>query len=333
MEYEKDIALLLGPQVYEKMLEAADHGIIDHYKLTDISAKLDPRVNGDLVHAKQSPNFEMGRWALRRVLCKWYNFILDQQGSALLKLISVLRHPDINLLALAAEIEQIALAPNSNIVKAGGETLMTQLKKIPQLESKNIELEEKIARLEDKLEDAEKRNAEKNLALCEMQTRLDLSAEEKQAILGEEEMLLGKGSFGANLYRKKILNTDYTVQKINKRTMSVSASDLDRWQTLEGHPHILPLHGIYNDGPYCCLVTEPIINGGTMESIIREKEVYVTEVNTWRIMAFLSDVLQHLHRHRSGPILARGLSPASLQSVCIPSERGTMAYDFRLSHR
>ena len=69
-----------------------------------------------------------------------------------------------------------------------------------------------------------------------------------------------------------------------------------------------------------------------MESIIREKEVYVTEVNTWRIMAFLSDVLQHLHRHRSGPILARGLSPASLQSVCIPSERGTMAYDFRLSH-
>ena len=89
--------------------QAIENGGMSIQQLQDIASQLDSRVGGELRLLIQGPSFDLGRTAGRTLLCSWYRFSLFEEGSrreAVSMLVKVLRHPDISLLPLAAEIER-----------------------------------------------------------------------------------------------------------------------------------------------------------------------------------------------------------------------------------
>ena len=99
--------------------QAIENGGISIQQLQDIASQLDPRVGGELRRLIQGPSFELGRTAGRTLLCSWYKFSLFEGCSskeATSLLVKVLRHPDINLLPLAAEIERSSSLCHTKVV-------------------------------------------------------------------------------------------------------------------------------------------------------------------------------------------------------------------------
>ena len=125
MEYEKEIMDVLGTGVCNQFLQAnylkvstffschhhqaIGSGGISIQQLQDIAWHLHSRVGGELRRLIQGPSFELGRNVGRTLLCSWYRFSLFEEvprQEATSVLVKVLRHPDISLLPLAAEIER-----------------------------------------------------------------------------------------------------------------------------------------------------------------------------------------------------------------------------------
>ena len=89
--------------------QAIENGGISIQQLQDIACQLDSRLGGEVRRLIQGRSFELGRTAGRTLLCSWYKFSLFEEGprqEAASVLVKVLRHPDISLLPLAAEIER-----------------------------------------------------------------------------------------------------------------------------------------------------------------------------------------------------------------------------------
>ena len=91
-------------------------------------------------------------------------------------------------------------------------------------------------------------------------------------------------------------------------------------RAVDDHESILTIHMTYTEGPFCCIVTEPIASAGTLASRVAMKTYHRREYNAWRTVCQLSKILSFLHSQGSGPVLARGLTPQSLQGVWTWSE-------------
>ena len=87
-----------------------ENGVVSSQQLQDIASKLDRRVGGEIRrHVTQRPASDLGRTTGRVLLGSWYRFSLFEESSsqkATSQLVTVLRHPDIGLLPLAAQIER-----------------------------------------------------------------------------------------------------------------------------------------------------------------------------------------------------------------------------------
>ena len=197
MVWEEEVRELVGPRIYEKVLEAAETGDITLHKLMDIAARLDRqgRVLGALKHTSTRTDFQMGRWAVRAVLSDWYNHELcgnGSHGTAVQQLVTTFRDPNINLLPLASQIEEIAMGSSSADVP-------NRFNEIEELKCVNQSLAIQLK--------------EKDEALVVMHKKVAVMAVEKAAMLGgdQEEQFLGEGVFGSKMYKKTILSADYTV--------------------------------------------------------------------------------------------------------------------------
>ena len=187
-----------------------------------------------------------------------------------------------------------------------------------------------LASLQEKLGSAQKEKLlqenESALALAYLQEKLESVQKENSSLLygaGGGETFLGKGTLGGRIYRKRILNQSFIIEKIESRQTGFLGLDED--QTFLRHSQLLcPLH-VYKEGIHKCLVFENMEITGSFTSNILNHTTSRKELNLWRFISQLAGGLKYLHTHRRGAIPAQGLNPDSLQ--------GSITFDFDIRER
>ena len=106
MSYESEIRCALGDHVYDAILAAVDSGEIGQILARDIAKQLHPKVGGSFIHASAERNFVFNRRAFRKILSDWYQFVVPQ--NPVKDLVIACRHEDVELEALANQIERLA---------------------------------------------------------------------------------------------------------------------------------------------------------------------------------------------------------------------------------
>ena len=298
------MAISLQPiEVHYCERQDIENGVVSSQQLQDIASKLDRRVGGEIRRqVTQRPASDLGRTTGRVLLGSWYRFSLFEESSsqkATSQLVAVLRHPDIGLLPLAAQIER-----NSSVLpsSSGRRTnsccahLLRRLQEQVQMINDNylILLQE--------------------TALLSLQQKFEQLQKEYLNLLHGtecEELLLGKGAFGGRIFRKRRFNQNFIVEKVESKSF-----DPLKVQSIQCHKQFLSPFHIYKEGVQQCLLFEDMEIAGSFASNILNQTTSHKEKNLWRFISQISGVLKFLHRNKSGAITLReGLSPDSLQAT------------------
>ena len=150
---------------------------------------------------------------------------------------------------------------------------------------------------------------ESGLALTSLQEEKEWLQKKYSSLWDGGETLLGNGTLGGQIYRKRILNQTYLIEKIESRKTEFLGLDED--QTILRHTQLLcPLH-IYKEGPRKCLVFENMEIVGSYTSNILNQTTSRKEPNLWRFISQVAGPLKFLHTQ--GIQAAKSLAPDSLQ--------------------
>ena len=108
--YEKKVKGLLGVEVYQTFLNAAESGEITEQHMADIAYRLSDTVGGEF--KRYSEQFACDKRAARVVLANWFHYDLSkgevESETAVATLVTILRDDNIRLYPLAAEIKHKA---------------------------------------------------------------------------------------------------------------------------------------------------------------------------------------------------------------------------------
>ena len=114
------------------------------------------------------------------------------------------------------------------------------------------------------------------------------------------------------IYRKRILNQPFIVEKIERRKTEFLGLEEDQTIQLD-NPQLLCLLHSYKEGIHKCLVFEKMEITGSYTSNILNQTTSRKEKNLWRFISQMAGALKFLKTHRRGVIPAKGLSPDLLQ--------------------
>ena len=105
LSYEHELASQMGPDNYEAVVVALSK--VTEEKLSDIAVKMDKNVGGAFQRDRQRENFEMGKDAVRKILCHWYSEVLweEEEDKVTQMLIDILKLRDIKQFYLAHTLE------------------------------------------------------------------------------------------------------------------------------------------------------------------------------------------------------------------------------------
>ena len=151
-------------------------------------------------------------------------------------------------------------------------------------------------------------------ALLSLQQKFELLQKEYFNLLHGtecEELLLGKGAFGGIIFRKRMFNQKFLVEKVESKSFDPLKAQIIQCQK----QFLSPFH-IYKEGVQRCLLFEDMEIAGSFASNILNQTTSHKEKNLWRFISQISGVLKFLHTNKSGAITLReGLSPDSLQAT------------------
>jgi hypothetical protein len=107
MSYDPEVKALLGPKMFDKILNVVETAKVSAKDAQIFAFMLNPKVGGAFRHARDERSFEFDIRSFKRILSDWYKHAEMEEREGLPdRIIEIFRDRDLDLNAVADELEQ-----------------------------------------------------------------------------------------------------------------------------------------------------------------------------------------------------------------------------------